>query len=221
MAAIAYTKRQLVERLRRHLANGWPTSEFSITDNEVLLYIDAAVASTLVASMMGINKVTREMATPDAYIVTTQLDALTKNEITGEWYTNLPQTPLSLSIGYSITNAYFGDPALGQSETIWLIKTKRAAYRNYMPRPAGVSAIVKGNTISVKSSDGSPLINLDLYVDMVTTRTTDIDEPMNVPDDALELIFDKALAKCMQRMNIPFDVVKDDVGTVATNINKA
>lgn len=219
--AIPYSKKMLIERVRRHIANGWPMNDFTISENEVNLYIDSAIATTVVASMIGIAKITKELATPEAYTVTTQLAPLVKNEITGEWYTTLPQTPLSLSIGYSITNAYFGDVANGQSEPIWFIKGKRSAYRNYMPRPNGTSAEVRGNTINIKASDGSPLLGYGIFVDMVSTRTTDVNAPMNLPDDALESVFDKTVMKCLQRMNIPIDVVKDDIGQGATNINKA
>ncbi len=221
MSTIIYSKKQLIQRVRLHIANGFPAVEFSITDNQVLLYIDSAIASTVVASMMGIAKLTREMATPEAYIITTQLNAVIKNEATGEWYSQLPQTPLSLSIGFSITSAYFSDSAFGQSQPIWLLKSKRAAYRNYMPKAGGTLGQVRGNYIYIKSSDGSSLAGLTPYVDMVSTRTNDINEPLNLPDDAIEMVFDKAVQKCMQRLGIPFDVIKDNVSTVATNVNKS
>lgn len=220
MAAIAFNKKQLIERVRRHLADGWPAVEFSVTTNEVLLYIDAAIASTLVASMVGIAKLTKELSTPESYIITTQLSPLVKNDATNEWYATLPQTPLSLSLGYSITNAYFADAANGQSQPIWLIKAKRSAFREYMPRPGGTSATVRGNIIYIKEKYATALAGFSVYVDMVTTRTSDITAPMNLPDDAIDAVFDKVVAKCMQRMGIPRDVVKDNIGEGATNINR-
>lgn len=221
MSTIAYNKKQLIERVRRHLADGWPSVEFSITTNEVLLYIDAAIASTLVASMVGIAKLTKEFATPESYIITTQLSSLVKNDVTNEWYATLPQTPLSVSLGYSITNAYFADAANGQSQPIWLIKGKRAAFRGYMPSPGGTRATVRGNVIYIRANDATPLAGLPVYVDMVTTRTSDITAPMNLPDDAIDAVFDKVVVKCMQRLGIPRDVIKDNIGEGSTNINKA
>lgn len=218
--AISITKKVFIQRIRQHMANGWPNDEFSITDNEVLLYLDSATASTVVATMLGMAKITGEMATPEAYIVTTQLSVLVKNEITNEWYTTLPQTPLSLSIGYSITNAYFGDPAYGESQPIWLIKNKRKATRYYLPNPVGVSAGVRGNNIYVKSSDGTSLLGLDLYVDMVQTRTNDKSETVNMPDDVFDAVFDKVIMKCKDRLGMPRDIIKDDVGEGNTNVKQ-
>lgn len=209
--AIPYTKRMLVERVRRHMANDFPNEEFSIFESEVLLYIDQALSSTLVSSMMGIAKVTGSMATPEGYVITTQLAALVQNNNTGEWYATLPQTPISLSLGYSITNAYLANPAYGQSQPIWLIKNKRVPYRRYMPSPNGVSGRVLGNVFYVKANDNTPLSNLNVFVDMVTTRTTDINAPMNLPDDAIESIFQKVVVMCKDRINMPSDLIKDNV----------
>lgn len=216
--AIQYTKKSFIERVRLHLADGFPADEFNISNNQMLLYIDAGIASAVVASMLGMAKLTGQIATPEAYILTTQLPALVKNEITNEWETTLPQTPLSLSIGYSISNAYFGDPALGESETIWLIKNKRSAYRNYLPTPVGTQAKVRGSKISIRASDGSSLYNIPVYVDMVTTRTSDVNAPMNLPDDIIDLVFQKVVTECRNRMSIPMDVIKDDIGSGATNV---
>jgi hypothetical protein len=121
----------------------------------------------------------------------------------------LPQTPVSLSLGYSITNAYFADPANGKSQPIWLIKNKRASFRDYMPKPNGCSARVMGDVIFIKAKDGTPLSNLDVYVEMVSTRTNDINETMDLPDDAMEMVFQSVVAKCIQRMGLTKDILKD------------
>jgi hypothetical protein len=159
--------------------------------------------------MYASAKITGAMATPEAYIVTTQLAPLIKNEFTGEWYATLPQTPLSLSLGYSITNAYLSDEANGKSQPIWLIKNKRSAYRDYMPKPTGTSGRVVGNKILIKAKDNTPLSNLDVFVDMVSTRTNDINEVIALPDDAIELVFKNVVNNCLQRMGLPTDIVKD------------
>jgi len=218
--AITYTKKLLIERVQRHIANDFPSAEFPISSNEVLLYIDSAIASTFVGSVMGGGKITGSMATPEAYVVTAQLSSLVKNDVTGEWYATLPQTPMSLSLGFSITNAYFGDAADGVSQPIWLIKNKRVAYRDYMPKPNVVSGRVVKDVFYLKAKDNSPLLNLPVYVDMVTTRTTDVNETIAMPDDILDVVFQKVVTMCKDRMNMPKDLIKDDVGQGSSNVSK-
>ena len=211
--SIPYSKTMLVERVRRHLENDFPDEEFGIFENEVILYIDEALAASLITSMAGIAKVIGTMETPEAYIVSTQLGQLTQNQNTGEWYVSLPQTPISLSLGYSITNAYLSDPTYGQSQPIWLIKSKRVSYRRYLPSPNGVNGRVMGSILYLKANDNTPLAGLNVFVDMVSTRTTDPNAPMNLPDDAIELIFTKVMARCKERIMLPSDTIKDDISS--------
>lgn len=220
MSLITYSKKMFVERIRRHIANGFPTSEFSITPNEMLLYIDAEIASSMIGASFGMAKIEGVLTTPEAYIVTTELSALVQDNNTGEWYAELPQTPISLPLGYSITNAYFADGANGKSQPIFLIKPQRSAFRDYMPKPSGVSGRVKGNKIYLKAKDNTPLSNLTAFVDMVSTRTNDINESMNLPDDILNAVFDKVVQRCLQRMGLLKDVIKDDQPSSNTNVRQ-
>jgi len=185
--AITYSKQMLIERIKRHLADGFPNDEFPMSDNEVLLYIDSSLAALLVGNIYGIAKITKSIATPEAYIVTTEMDAFLQDNVTGEWYATLPQTPISLALGYSITNVYFGN------EPVLPIRTQRVAFRNFMPKPVGASYRVKGNVIYVRADDNTALSPYTLYVDMVSTRTADVNEPMNVPDDVIKGIFDSVV----------------------------
>lgn len=204
--AITYSKKMLIERIKRHMADGFPNDEFTMTDNEILLYIDSALAALLVGNVYGLAKVTGAIATPEAYIVTTELDALIQDNVTGEWYATLPQTPISLPLGYSITNVYFG------TEPVLPIKTQRVAFRDFMPKPIGSSYRVKGNNIYVKAKDNSALAPYTLYVDMVSTRTSDVNESMNVPDDIIQSVFDTVVERCIKRLAMPKDIVKDYLG---------
>lgn len=210
---VQYTKGMFIERVERHIADGFPSEEFSVFSNEILLYLDSEIAANLVGSMIGMNKITGAMATPEAYIVTTELGALLQNTA-GEWYATLPQTPISLSLGHSVTNAYFVDVANGVSQPIWLIKSNRVGFRSYLPSASGVKGSVRGNAIYLRAKDNMPLSNLTVYVDMVSTRTNDLTEPMNLPDDVMSVVFDKVVAKCMARLLGPKDTVKDDNGVL-------
>ena len=212
MAQLPYTKKSFIERVRRHLADGWPDEEFSISQNEILLYIDTETASSMIGSVYGAAKFDGVLATPEAYIIQAELSGLVQ-DTNGEWCADLPQTPISLPLGYSITDMYFVDPTYGVSQPVLPIKTQRSAYRDFMPKPTGCSYRVLGKQVRVKSKDGSPLSGITLYAEMVSTRTEDVNEPMNLPDDILSVIFDKVVARCTQRMGLPKDIVKDDISS--------
>lgn len=215
---IPYTKKLLIQRIRQHIADGWPTSDFSATDNEVCLYIDQALAFTIVGQVYAGAKVEGNLAMPEGYLTTYLLPAVTRDNVTGYWSTTLPQPPLSLPLGYSITRGYFASSVYGiGSEVIW-VKSKRVARRKSMPLQFGVYAHVEGSTLFLEASNNTSLMGINFYVTMAKSRTDSITEVLNMPDDAIEAIFNNVVAKLLQRMQIPKDVIQDDLPVGATNI---
>lgn len=208
---IAYTKKQLIQRIRQHIANGFPSSEFSTTDHEVLLYIDQALAFGMVGQVYAGAKVEGNLVMPDAYLTTYLLPTLTQDSVTKKWIGTLPQPPVSLPLGYSITHIYFADSVHGQGKSVFMIKNNRSAYRDNMPRPFGVSATIEGDVIKLEASDGTSLGGESLYVTMASTRTASLTDTLNLPDDAIEGIFNNVVAKLKDRLQLPKDIVQDDV----------
>lgn len=209
---IPYTKKLLVQRIRQDLANDFPDSEFEISEREVLLHIDQALAFSIVGQAWNNAKVTGSMEIPEGYLTTYALSALVQNVITSEWYATLPQPPVSLPLGYSITRVYFASTENGVSQEVLPIKAKRAGYRRFMPRPAGAEYKVNGTVIYVTANDGSPLSDLNLYVEMINTRTESMTETLNMPDDAIEMVYNGAYSKLVQRYKMPKDVIEDQIG---------
>lgn len=209
--AIVYTRRQLIERVKKHMNNGFPNADFNITSNELCLYIDQATAFNIVGQTYMGAKVEGALVVPDAYLITYALNSLQQDGVTGSWFTTLPQPPLSLPLGYSVTDAYFAETENGKSQPIFLIKTKRKSYRNYMPKPTGVSGWVENSKFWLQSNDGQPLLGLQVYIQMPSARTDSLDDTMNIPDDALEAIFTNVITKCKDRMQIPQDTVEDNL----------
>lgn len=208
-----YTKKLLVQRIRQDLANDFPDSEFAISEMEVLLHIDQALAYNAVGQVYNGAKVLGSLEVPEGYLTRYALPALVQDPITSEWYTTLPQPPVSLPLGYSITRCYFASTELGVSQEILPIKAKRTAYRNNMPRPAGAEyKISNGSTIFITANDGSTLSGVSVYVEMLNTRTSSMTDVLNLPDDAIEGIYNLAYAKLVQRYKMPKDVIEDQIG---------
>jgi|GEM_PF-1562604 len=215
---IAYTKKQLVQRLRQDILNDFPSSEFNVTENETLLYIDQALAFNIVGQVFQGAKVLGNIAMPESYLTTYQTTALVKDNTTGYWTTTLPQPPLSLPLGYSISRGYFAQQLNGVSQEVIWIKAKRVSRRNVMPRQPGVHGWVEGSTVYLDASNGTSLYGIPFYVTMAKSRTDTIDETMNLPDDAIELIFNNVKQKLISRMQMPKDIIADDISQGATNI---
>lgn len=216
--AVPYNRKQLIQRIRKHMNNGFPNDSFATSDNEIMLYIDEAIAYGLVGQVWANAKVTGIMEVPDAYILTFQLSALTQDPVTGEWYTDLPQPPLGLPLGYSINRIYSAAAGSGVSTDFFMIKAKRVGRRANMPLPPGIRVWVKGKQIRCVASDNSPLLGLPVFVDMPTDRTSDITQDMNLPDDAIEAIFTNVVTKLTQRYQQPKDIVRDNLPSGNNNL---
>lgn len=217
---IPYTKKLLIQRVRQHIANDFPNADFSTSINETLLYIDQAIAFTIVGQVYQGAKVEGNLAMPEGFITTYLLPALSKNYITGYCTSTLPQPPLSLPLGYSITRGYFADAAYGVGTDVIWIKSKRVSRRRFLPMQFGVNAWVEGSTIFLEASNGISLFGNNLYVTMAKSRTESIDEILNMPDDAIEAVFQNVIAKLKDRLQIPKDIIQDDVSVGASNVTQ-
>lgn len=210
--SLPYSKRLLIQRIRKHVTNDRFTNDsFETSDNEILLLIDASAATRLIGQVYMGAKIEGAIAVPEAYFVTYQLPALSQDTISKDWTTVLPQPPMSLPLGYSVNRCYFGNTVQGQSKEILPIKAKRVGYRMNMPLPAGARYWVEGNTIWITANDGNSLLKQQVYIQMATARTTDLDAVMGMPEDDIEFVFNDVVKLLAQRYGMPFDQTKDDL----------
>lgn len=209
--AVPYSRKQLIQRIRKHLNNGYANDAWSTSDNELMLYLDQAIAFGIVGQAWNNAKLTGVMEVPEAYLITYQLFNLTQDPILMEWYATLPQPPVSLPLGYSINEVYSATIGGGKGINFLPIKSKRQGYRSFMPSPSGGSYRIENNTIRLKSNNGQPLFNVPIFVQMPTSRTSDITQDMNLPDDVIQILFDTVVQRLIQRYSQPKDVVHDDL----------
>lgn len=210
---IPYSKRMLIQRIRKYIANGFPNDSFATSDNEILLHIDQALTFNLVGNVWALSKIEGGMNVPEGYFSTFLLPAVQQDIVTKEWFSTLPQVPVGLPLGYSLDNLYFANSVNGKGNQVFLIKAKRVSYRKNMQRPLGVNAHVEGNKIILDASNGGSLLNQNLYARMATTSTTDMDASMNLPPDAIETIFNSTVAQLTKRYTEPKDIIRDELGS--------
>lgn len=212
--AIPYNWKQLIQRIRKHLNNGFPNDSYTTSDNEILLYINQANAFGLVGQVWMGAKVTGIMEVPDGYMATVLLPPLAEDLVTGDWITTLPQPPIGLPLGYSINRIYSAGPGNQGNQDFFMIKANRVGRRANMPMPGGIRAWVDYTNATIlrcRASDNQPLLGKPVYVQMPITRTTDITLPMNLPDDAIEGIFNSVVMQLTKRYQEPKDVINDDL----------
>lgn len=209
--ALSYSWQQLIERLRRHLVNDFPSSELNVSDNEVLLYVNEAMSAGLVGQVWMGAKITGAMEMPEAYLITFALPALQQDPVTRSWYAALPQPPLSLPLGYSINRIYFANSVNGEGVDCFPIKANRVGYRRNMPMPFGVRYSVENSKIIFNASDGGSLLNQQCFVQMPSTRATNLSDQINLPDDATDMIFSKVMMRLKERLQLPQDIIVDDI----------
>lgn len=80
--ALTYSWKQLIDRIQIHILNDFPSSESTMTDNQVLLYINEAMSFGIVGTVWGGAKITGVMEVLDAYEVTFQLADLQQDNVT-------------------------------------------------------------------------------------------------------------------------------------------
>lgn len=209
--ALSFTWAQFIERIIRHINNNFPNENFSTSDNEVYLYINEAMAYGLVGQVWSNAKITGQIEVPDGYIVQFALPALTQDAVSGKWVTTLPQPPLSLALGYSINRIYPATAGFGQGQDVILLKPKRVGRRNNMPMQFGVYGYVTNARLWLYTSNGSSLLGQTFYAEMPSTRATSLSDPMNLPDDAAKILFDLVIARLLQRLQVPQDVIDDSL----------
>lgn len=218
--AITYTTKQLIQRIRKQMSNGFPNDSITTTDNEYQLYINQAIAYNLVGTTWATFKITGVMEVPEAYLVTYSLPPVTQDSITGDWVTTLPQPPVSLPLGYSLVDVYPVLPGRGRGPSFAMIKSKRVAYRKLLPLQNGIRCSVDGMNLRLAAADGSILLGLTVNAVMPTSRTSDITQLINLPDDAIEVVFNNVVEKLTKRYMNPKDVIRDDLPAGANNSNQ-
>lgn len=209
--ALGYTWQQLIERIGRHINNDFPNAEFSVFDSEMLLYINEAMSSGIIGQVYGGAKVLGTLEMPEAYIVQFQLAALTQNSISKKWETTLPQPPLSLPLGYSVNRVYPANAANGEGSDVIFLKAKRVGRRKNMPLQFGVYGEFKNKTIALWASNGTSLLGQTFYAEMPSTRAVNLSDSIPLPDDATEAIFSKVVARLKERLQLPQDIIQDDL----------
>ena len=202
------TTQQLLDRLKRFYYNNYPSQDSVLTDNEVLLYVNDAVASVAVKQANDAYAITGIQEIPDGYVTTFKLTSLTKDSSTGYYHATLPHPPFGLPKGNGINSCFFTG-VKGQSKPILYVSANELDFFRNIPHPSQAAYYwVEGSTIYLYVKTNLPT-SVNLNVRMATMQTSNLNVPINLPPDAVEMVFNLVIDKLIRRKGIQDDGATD------------
>lgn len=207
---MAYTTRQqLIDRILRYYYDGIPDDQAEISTNEVDLYINDAIATVINKQATDEYNITGIMSVPEGYITTYTIPTPSLSDPTGFYYSTLPHPPLGLPGECGVVGVYFGG-SWGQSKPILHVKPQEVDYFAFMPMPPQAAFYwIENNKIYFWCRTDLTNISDTIYIRMASNIQADNSTALNVPPDAVELIFQDVIGKLLPRKNIKADNIID------------
>ncbi len=209
---MAYTTRQqLIDRILRFYYDGVPDDSATITHNEIDLYINDAIATVINKQAMDEYNITGIMSVPEGYITTYTVPTPSLNDQTGFYQSTLPHPPMGLPGESGVVGVYFGG-GWGQSKPVLHVKPHEVDYFSFMPMPPQAAFYwVETRNIYFWCRTDLSHITDTIYIRMATNVQADNSAILNVPPEAVELIFADVLQRLMPRKGIVQDNVEDGI----------
>ena len=207
---MAYTTRQqLIDRILRYYYDGVPDDQAEISSNEVDLYINDAIATVINKQAMDEYNITGIMGVPEGYITTYTIPTPSLNDSTGFYYSTIPHPPMGLAGESGVVGVFFGG-GWGQSKPILHVKPQEVDYFTNMPIPPQAAFYwIEGARIYFWCRTDITHISDSIYIRMATNVQSSNSAVLNVPPEAVELIFTDVIQRLLPRKNVKPDNIID------------
>jgi hypothetical protein len=204
------TTNQMIDRVRRAFYNDYPDDASVLTDNELLLHINDAVAQVATKQANEAYAIDGIINVPDGYLTTFKITSFTRDSDTGYYSASLPHPPLGLPNNSAVSSVFFTG-IKGQSRPVLYVSANEVDYFRDMPHPPKAAYYwIEGSSLYMWVKSLLPA-GTKVSVRMATHVTSNLDASINVPPDAVGLVFDIVMQKIMGRKNIKSDHVSDGV----------
>jgi len=209
---MAYTTRQqLIDRVLRFYYDGTPSDDAVLTSNEVDLYINDAIATVINKQSIEAYNITGIVSVPEGYVTTYELTAPVLNQFTGYYSTTLPHPPIGLPDLAGVTGVYFGGNK-GQSRPILYVSSREMDYFISMPKPPQAAFYwIENRTIYFWCRTDISAISDKIYIRMATNVQSGTNDVLNVPPEAIDMVFSLVTQKLLERKKIPVDLINDGI----------
>jgi hypothetical protein len=189
------TRRALIEQIRRLYYGGTPGDDATLSENEVNIYINQAIAYIAKVNYTDAIKLDGVETVSDAFYATFKNLSMTKDNDTGYWYVTLPHAPLVVTGGLAKAPT-----PISPRELDFIDQVK-------MP-PSKVFYWAEGNKLWFKS----PYYNLNgkfPIVRMVSAENSDMTSEVNVPGEYISDMINWILNQLKVRKGMPEDTTND------------
>jgi hypothetical protein len=201
------TRKVLIEQIRRMLYGGIPTDDANITEKEINLYINEALAYMAKVNYTDSIKLDGVETVSDVFYLTFKNLAIVKDNDTGYYSLDLPQVPLGLARGYGISTVTF-PTATGLAKSPIPISVRELDYMDSLKQPPSkIFYWPEGKKLWFKSYTN--LVGKFAIVRMVSTETSDMDAELNVPQEYITDIINLVMAQLRPRKATPQDSTND------------
>ena len=209
---MAYTTRQqLIDRILRFYYNDYPDDAATVSNNEVDLYINDSIAAVMNKQAMDAYNITGIVSVPDGYITTYTLTTPTLNDNTGFYSTSIPHPPIGLPDSAGIIGVYFGG-GRGQSKPILYVSPREVDYFLSMPKPPQAAFYwIENSTIYFWCRTDISHTSDSIYIRMATNVQSNANAVLNIPPEAVDMVFTAVIQKLLQRKGIIPDLVNDGI----------
>lgn len=206
------TRRVLIEQIRRMLYGGIPTDDANITEKEINLYINEAMAYMAKINYTDAIKLDGVESIADSFYLTFKNLAATRDTDTGYYSIDLPQVPLGLARGYGIATVTFPTNT-GSAKSPIPISVRELDYMdNLKTPPSKIFYWSEGKKLWFKSYIN--LVGKNAIVRMVSTETTNLDDELNVPQEYITDIINLVMGQLRPRKATPQDSTNDGLDKI-------
>jgi hypothetical protein len=203
------TRKTLIEQIRRIYYGGVPNDDANLSENEVNLYINEAMAYMAKVNYTDSIKLDGIETVSDVFYATFKGLTVARDSDTGYYYATLPQVPLGLARGYGISTVTF--PTLtGLAKSPIPISVRELDYMDNLKNPPNrIYYWPEGKKLWFKSYIN--ITNKNAVVRMVSTEGSDLTAEISLPQEYITDIINMVINQLKIRKSIKEDSVNDGV----------
>lgn len=205
------TRKVLIEQIRRMYYGGVPSDDANLSENEVNLYINQAIAYFAKVNYNESINIDNIENVNDAFYSTFKNLSILKDNDTGYYYTTLPHAPVGLSRGYGISTVTF-PVSTGLAKAPVAVSPREVAYmENVKLPPSKIFYWAEGNKLWFRSYIN--LVGKLAIVRMVSTENTDLSAELNLPQEYISDMIKWIMGQLSTRKQMPEDTTSDGLDT--------
>lgn len=201
------TRKVIIEQIRRILYGGVPNDDANVSEKEINVYINQALAYMAKVNYTDAIKLDGVESVADSFYATFKEIPITLDSTTGYYSLDLPQVPLGLARGYGISTVTFPSNT-GLARSLVPISVRELDYMdNLKAPPSKIFYWAEGKKLWFKSYTN--LVGKFAIIRMVSTENSDLDAELNVPQEYITDIINLVLNQLKIRKSTPEDTTND------------